>query len=211
MRRYFVTGLLVWLPIVVTFAVLAWIVGTLDTLIDWLPERWQPEALVGYRIPGLGVVAAVSLVFLTGVVAANVLGQRLIELWESLIRRIPIVKSLYSSVKQVSETLFSEGGQAFRTAVLVEYPRRGAWTVAFVTEEPPASMTGGTGASEPMIAVYVPTTPNPTSGFLLLVPESELIPLELGIDEALKYVISLGTIMPTTMPSSAPSPNPGTR
>lgn len=211
MRRYFVTGLLVWLPIVVTFAVLAWIVGTLDTLIDWLPERWQPEALVGYRIPGLGVVAAVSLVFATGVVAANVLGQRLIELWESLIRRIPIVKSLYSSVKQVSETLFSEGGQAFRTAVLVEYPRRGAWTVAFVTGEPPASMTGGTGASEPMIAVYVPTTPNPTSGFLLLVPESELIPLELGIDEALKYVISLGTIMPTTMPSSAPSPHTGTR
>lgn len=211
MRRYFVTGLLVWLPIVVTFAVIAWIVGTLDTLIDWLPERWQPEALVGYRIPGLGVVAAVSLVFATGVVAANVLGQRIIELWESLIRRIPIVKSLYSSVKQVSETLFSEGGQAFRTAVLVEYPRRGAWTVAFVTGEPPTSMTDGTGASEPMIAVYVPTTPNPTSGFLLLVPESELIPLELGIDEALKYVISLGTIMPTTMPSSAPSPNTGTR
>ncbi|MDK2797215.1 MAG: hypothetical protein PWQ19_765 [Tepidiphilus sp.] len=210
MRRYFVTGLLVWLPIVVTFAVLAWIVGTLDTLIDWLPERWRPETLLGYRIPGLGVVAAVSLVFATGIVAANVLGQRLIELWEALIRRIPIVKSLYSSVKQVSETLFSEGGQAFRTAVLVEYPRRGAWTVAFVTGEPPAAVVGGTGVAEPMIAVYVPTTPNPTSGFLLLVPESEIIPLELGIDEALKYVISLGTITPTAMPPSAHSPDAGT-
>ncbi|MGD9520765.1 MAG: DUF502 domain-containing protein [Tepidiphilus sp.] len=210
MRRYFVTGLLVWLPIVVTFAVLAWIVGTLDALIDWLPERWRPETLLGYRIPGLGVVAAVSLVFATGIVAANVLGQRLIELWEALIRRIPIVKSLYSSVKQVSETLFSEGGQAFRTAVLVEYPRRGAWTVAFVTGEPPAAVVGGTGVAEPMIAVYVPTTPNPTSGFLLLVPESEVIPLELGIDEALKYVISLGTITPTAMPPSAHSPDAGT-
>lgn len=210
MRRYFVTGLLVWLPIVVTFAVLAWIVGTLDALIDWLPERWRPETLLGYRIPGLGVVAAVSLVFATGIVAANVLGQRLIELWEALIRRIPIVKSLYSSVKQVSETLFSEGGQAFRTAVLVEYPRRGAWTVAFVTGEPPAAVVGGTGVAEPMIAVYVPTTPNPTSGFLLLVPESEIIPLELGIDEALKYVISLGTITPTAMPPSAHSPDAGT-
>jgi len=209
MRRYFVTGLLVWLPIVVTFAVLAWIVGTLDALIDWLPERWRPETLLGYRIPGLGVVAAVSLVFATGIVAANVLGQRLIELWEALIRRIPIVKSLYSSVKQVSETLFSEGGQAFRTAVLVEYPRRGAWTVAFVTGEPPAAVVGGTGVAEPMIAVYVPTTPNPTSGFLLLVPESEVVPLELGIDEALKYVISLGTITPTAMSSSAPSPDAG--
>ncbi|CUB07524.1 DUF502 domain-containing protein [Tepidiphilus thermophilus] len=210
MRRYFVTGLLVWLPIVVTFAVLAWIVGTLDALIDWLPERWRPETLLGYRIPGLGVVAAVSLVFATGIVAANVLGQRLIELWEALIRRIPIVKSLYSSVKQVSETLFSEGGQAFRTAVLVEYPRRGAWTVAFVTGEPPAAVVGGTGVAEPMIAVYVPTTPNPTSGFLLLVPESEIIPLELGIDEALKYVISLGTITPTAMPPSIHSPDAGT-
>lgn len=210
MRRYFVTGLLVWLPIVVTFAVLAWIVGTLDALIDWLPERWRPETLLGYRIPGLGVLVAVGLVFSTGIVAANVLGQRLIELWEALIRRIPIVKSLYSSVKQVSETLFSEGGQAFRTAVLVEYPRRGAWTVAFVTGEPPATVIGGTGVSEPMIAVYVPTTPNPTSGFLLLVPESEIIPLELGIDEALKYVISLGTITPTAMPPSAHSPDAGT-
>lgn len=205
LRRYFIAGLLVWLPIVVTFVVLSWIVGTIDAIVDWLPHAWRPDALLGRRIPGMGVVMAVAIVFLTGLVAANVLGQRLIRLWEALIHRIPIVKSIYASVKQVSETLFSDTGQAFRTVVLVQYPRHGTWTIAFVTGEPAPETVSNLNEHGRFLTVMVPTTPNPTSGFLLIVPARDVIPLDLSIDEALKYVISLGTLNPKTR-SPVPPP-----
>jgi uncharacterized membrane protein len=153
----------------------------------------------------MGVVMAVAIVFVTGLVAANVLGQRLIRLWEALIHRIPIVKSIYASVKQVSETLFSDTGQAFRTAVLVQYPRHGTWTIAFVTGEPAPETVSNLNEHGRFLTVMVPTTPNPTSGFLLIVPARDVIPLDLSIDEALKYVISLGTLNPKTR-SPVPPP-----
>jgi len=132
-KKYFITGLLIWIPLAITFMVLAWIVSTLDAILLWLPNGFQPRDYMGFDVPGVGVVASLLIVFLTGLVAANVLGQKLVKLWEALLARIPVVKSIYYSVKQVSDTLFSSSGQAFRKALLVQYPRQGAWTIAFLT------------------------------------------------------------------------------
>jgi len=194
MKKYFITGLLIWIPLTITLMVLAWIVGSLDAVIGWLPERFQPQALTGYRIPGFGVVVTLAIVFVTGVFAANVLGQKLVSVWEALLGRIPVVKSIYSSVKQVSDTLFSSNGQAFRKALLVQYPRPGVWTIAFLTGAP-----GGEAArhlGNEFVSVYVPTTPNPTSGFFLMMHKSEVQELEMSVDEALKYIISMGVVAP---------------
>ncbi|MDX9884309.1 DUF502 domain-containing protein [Thauera sp.] len=194
MKKYFITGLLIWIPLAITFMVLAWIIGTLDAILLWLPTEHQPSSYIGIDIPGVGVVASLLIVFLTGVVAANVLGQKLVRLWEALLSRIPVVKSIYYSVKQVSDTLFSSSGQAFRKALLVQYPREGAWTIAFLTGQP-----GGDAAnhlSGDYVSVYVPTTPNPTSGFFLMMPRADVIELDMSVDEALKYIISMGVVSP---------------
>jgi uncharacterized membrane protein len=193
-KKYFITGLLIWIPLAITFMVLAWIVGTLDKILLWLPANVQPHALLGFNIPGLGAVLSVAIVFTTGLVAANVLGQRLIRYWEAMLARIPVVKSIYYSVKQVSDTLFSSNGQAFRKALLVQYPRQGAWTIAFLTGAP-----GGDAAIHlkgDHVSVYVPTTPNPTSGFFLMIPTADVIELDMSVDEALKYIISMGVVAP---------------
>ena len=198
MKKYFVTGLLIWIPLVITFMVLAWIVGTLDQLIEWLPNGLQPRAILGFNIPGIGLVASVLIVLVTGLVAANVLGQRLVAYWEALLARIPVVKSLYYGVKQVSDTLFSSSGQAFRKALLVQYPRQGSWTIAFLTGKP-----GGDAARHlhgDYVSVYVPTTPNPTSGFFLMMPREDVIELDMSVDEALKYIISMGVVAPPARP-----------
>ena len=198
MKKYFVTGLLIWIPLVITFMVLAWIVGTLDQLIEWLPNGLQPRTILGFNIPGIGLVASVLIVLITGLVAANVLGQRLVAYWEALLARIPVVKSLYYGVKQVSDTLFSSSGQAFRKALLVQYPRHGSWTIAFLTGKP-----GGDAARHlhgDYVSVYVPTTPNPTSGFFLMMPREDVIELDMSVDEALKYIISMGVVAPPTRP-----------
>jgi uncharacterized membrane protein len=194
LKKYFITGLLIWIPLAITFMVLAWIVGTLDAILLWLPTEHQPSSYIGFDIPGVGVVASLLIIFFTGLVAANVLGQKLVRLWEALLSRIPVVKSIYYSVKQVSDTLFSSSGQAFRKALLVQYPREGAWTIAFLTGQP-----GGDAANHlrgDYVSVYVPTTPNPTSGFFLMMPREDVIELDMSVDEALKYIISMGVVSP---------------
>lgn len=198
MKKYFVTGLLIWIPLVITFMVLAWIVGTLDRIIEWLPNGLQPRAMLGFNIPGVGLLVGVLIVLATGLVAANVLGQKLVAYWEALLARIPVVKSLYYGVKQISDTLFSSSGQAFRKALLVQYPRRGSWTIAFLTGRP-----GGDAARHlhgDYVSVYVPTTPNPTSGFFLMMPAEDVIELDMSVDEALKYIISMGVVAPPARP-----------
>ena len=194
LKKYFITGLLIWIPLAITFMVLAWIVGTLDAILLWLPTEHQPSRYTGFDIPGVGVVASLLIIFFTGLIAANVLGQKLVRLWEALLARIPVVKSIYYSVKQVSDTLFSSSGQAFRKALLVQYPREGAWTIAFLTGQP-----GGDAANHlrgDYVSVYVPTTPNPTSGFFLMMPREDVIELDMSVDEALKYIISMGVVAP---------------
>ncbi len=203
MKKYFITGLLIWIPLAITFMVIAWIVGTLDAILLWLPAEYQPSRYIGFDIPGVGVVASLLLVFFTGLVAANVLGQKLVQLWEALLARIPVVKSIYYSVKQVSDTVFSSSGQAFRKALLVQYPREGVWTIAFLTGQP-----GGDAAEHlrgDYVSVYVPTTPNPTSGFFLMMRRSEVVELDMSVDDALKYIISMGVVAP---PARRPEPVP---
>ena len=199
MKRYFVAGLLIWIPIVITIWVLAWIVGTLDQTLLLLPYSMRPAQLLGFHVPGLGVILSVVVVLLTGVVAANMIGQRLVRYWDGLLSRIPVVKSIYYSVKQVSDTLFSSNGQAFRKALLVQYPRANCWTIAFLTGQP-----GGDAARNlsDHVSVYVPTTPNPTSGFFLMLPRSDVIELDMSVDEALKYIVSMGVVAPSRRASS---------
>ena len=195
MRKYFITGLLIWVPLVITLWVLNLIVSTMDSTLLLLPESLQPKTWLGFNIPGLGVVLTLLVLFLSGVFAANIIGQRLVHLGEGVLARIPVVKTIYNSVKQVSDTLFSTQGQAFRKALLVRFPHSEAWTVAFLTGAPRGEVAEKLGADR--ISVYVPTTPNPTSGYFLIVPRSDVIELELSVDEALKYVISMGVASPT--------------
>lgn len=199
MKRFFITGLLVWVPIGITLWVINFIVTTMDAVV---PPALQPEALFGVTIPGFGLVAVALLIFITGLVTANLIGQRLVRFWEGLLARIPLVRSIYSSVKQVSDTILAPNGQAFRQAALVQYPRAGCYTVAFVTGSPAKPLEAHLPGE--CVSVYVPTTPNPTSGFFLIMPREEVIPLDIPVDAALKYVVSMGTV-PPAMPVSHPS------
>jgi uncharacterized membrane protein len=194
MKKYFITGLLIWIPLAITLWVLHLIVTAMDQSLALLPPQFQPAALFGYQIPGLGALLTLLIVFGTGVLASNILGQRLLSLGETMLGRIPVVKTIYSSVKQVSDTLFSPGGQAFRKALLVQYPREGTWTIAFQTGVP-----GGDVANHlhgDYVSVYVPTTPNPTSGFFLMLKRADVVELDMSVDEAMKYVISMGVVAP---------------
>ena len=198
MKKYLVTGLLIWIPLGITLWVLHLLVSTMDQTLLLLPESWQPERWLGFRIPGLGVILSLVVVFATGIFATNVIGQRLIDYWEGLLGRIPVVKSIYYSVKQVSDSLFSSQGVAFRKALLIQYPRPGAWTIAFLTGRP-----GGDAANYlqgEYVSVYVPTTPNPTSGFFLMLPKSDVVELNLSVDAALKYIVSMGVVAPGAKP-----------
>jgi uncharacterized membrane protein len=202
LKKYLVAGLLVWLPLAITIWVLSWLLGVLDGMFAWLlglstavlPASTHAAIAALTNIPGLGVIVMVAALILTGVFVANVIGQWWVHQWHRLMHQIPIVKSIYSSVKQVSDTLFSSSGNAFREAVLVQYPREGAWTIAFVTGKP-----GGEVANHlpgEYVSVYVPTTPNPTSGFFLMMPRADVVSLKMSVDEALKYVISMGVVAP---------------
>ena len=210
MKKYLIAGLLVWLPLAITIWVLHSVLGLLDGVFGWLLSASQavlPQAATEplemlRRIPGLGVIVMLAGLLLTGVFAANIVGQWWLQQGGRLLNRIPIVKSIYNSVKQVSDTLFSSSGNAFREAVLVQYPREGAWTIAFVTGKP-----GGEAAVHlpgDYLSLYVPTTPNPTSGFFLMVPRADVIELAMSVDEALKYVISMGVVAPP-LPAAANS------
>ncbi len=194
MKKYFITGLLVLVPLVVTLWVMSTLVETLDQSLLLLPEAWRPQKLLGFSITGLGALLTLAVIFLTGLVATNFFGQQIIMLWEELLSRVPVVKSIYSSVKQVSDTIFSDSGNAFRKALLVEYPRRGSWTVAFLTGEPGGDVVNHLKGD--YISVYVPTTPNPTSGFFLMMPKEDVIELDMTVDQALKYIISMGSVSP---------------
>ena len=203
MKKYILAGLLVWLPLAITVWVLSWLYGTLNGVFEALLSASQ-AVLPGSmhagleqlrHIPGLGVVMMGTGLLLTGVFAANFVGQWWLRQWDRVISQIPIVKSIYSSVKQVSDTLFSSSGNAFREAVLVQYPRQGSWTIAFVTGKPGGEVAAHLG-SDDFIGVYVPTTPNPTSGFFLMVPRADVRVLNMSVDEALKYVISMGVVAP---------------
>jgi len=202
LRRYLIAGLLVWVPLGITIWVLAFLIGTLDQTLLLLPESIRPEALFGFHIPGLGVVLSAAILLLTGAIAANFFGARLIGISEALLGRIPVVKSIYSSVKQVSDTLLSEKGNAFRKALLVEYPAPGSWTIAFLTGAPASEVASR--LPEEHVSVYVPTTPNPTSGYFLIVPKSRVHELDMTVDEALKYIISMGVVAPR--PHRVPPP-----
>jgi uncharacterized membrane protein len=198
MRKYFITGLLILVPLVLTLWVLNLIIGTMDQSLLLLPEGWRPEKLVGFHIPGLGTILTLLIIFLTGLLTQNVIGNYVVELWEALLRRIPVVNSLYSSFKQVSDTLFSSSGNAFRKALLVQYPRHGSWTIAFLTGVPGGDVKNHLQGE--YVSVYVPTTPNPTSGFFLMMPRAEVVELDMSVDAALKYIVSMGVVAPETLP-----------
>lgn len=194
MRRYFITGLLIWVPLGITIWVMGLLIGTMDKSLLLLPTAYQPESLLGFYIPGIGVILTLLIVFLTGLLAGNLFGQQFLQFSERMLVRIPVVKSIYSSVKQVSDTLFSSSGNAFRKALLVQYPRVGVWTLAFQTGTPAKELAGFLPGEH--ISVYVPTTPNPTSGFFLIMAKSDVIELEMPVDVALTYIISMGVVAP---------------
>ena len=200
LKKYLITGVLVWLPIVVTVWVLTYIINASDQLINLIPSRWRPENYTGFKIPGLGVIVAVVVLFVTGVFAANVLGRKILEGWDSLLGRIPVVKSIYSSVKKVSESLLSDNGRSFKTPVLVPFPQPDIWTIAFVSGSIPAVVQKSLSETEEYVSVYVPTTPNPTGGYYIMVKQSDIRELDMSVDDALKYVISLGMVMPGDLP-----------
>jgi uncharacterized membrane protein len=190
MKKHLLTGLLIWIPLVITLWVLHLIVSTMDLSLSVLPGEWVRSIY----FPGLGLILTLVVVWATGVFASNLLGREIIHFWEAVLRRIPVVNSIYGGVKQVSDTLLKPGGQAFRKALLVQYPRAGSWTVAFQTGAPTGEIKSRLEGE--FVSVYVPTTPNPTSGFLLMMPRSEVIELSISVEEALKYVVSMGVVPP---------------
>jgi uncharacterized membrane protein len=194
MRKYFITGLLVLVPLAITLWVLNLIIGTLDQSLLLLPPSLRPESLFGFNLPGIGTILTLVIIFITGLVTQNFIGTRLLKLWEWLLQRIPVVNSIYSSVKQVSDTLLSSSGNAFRKAVLIQYPREGSWTIAFQTGVPGGDVKNHLIGD--YISVYVPTTPNPTSGFFLMLKREDSIELAMSVDEALKYIVSMGVVSP---------------
>jgi len=194
MRKYLIAGLLVWIPLVITIWVLKLLINTMDQTLLLLPVRFQTDALFGFHVPGMGVILTVATVLLTGMIAANFFGKKLLGWWDHILKRIPIVNSVYGGVKQISDTLFSPEGKAFRNAVLVRYPQRDTWTVALLTGEPEHEVTDHLGFTN--YSVFVPTTPNITAGFFLIVPKSDVIPLKMTVDQALKYIISMGVAEP---------------
>ena len=197
-KRYFITGLLIWVPLVITGWVLSLIISTLDQSLRLLPATIHPQNLFGFVIPGVGALLTLAMILLTGLLAANFIGQKLVVWWDKLLSRIPVVNSVYKSVKQVSDTLFAPNGNAFRKALLVQYPRHGSWTIAFQTGQPGGDLVNHLDGE--YVSVYVPTTPNPTSGFFLMMPFKEVVELDMTVDEALKYIISMGVVAPPPHP-----------
>jgi uncharacterized membrane protein len=209
LKKYLMTGLLIWVPLAVTLWVLDAVVSTMDRTLLLLPGSWHPDQLLGIRIPGLGLLLTFVVVVLTGLATHNIVGRSLVRWWEGLLNRIPIVRSIYSSVKQVSDTMLSPKGNAFRRAVLVEFPQRGQWSIGLVVGAPGPLLTKH--LQDGVMTVFVPTAPNPTSGYTILVPPDEVKELDITVDEALKFVISLGVVAPgvrPTRPAALTSPSP---
>ncbi|EKD74737.1 MAG: transmembrane protein [uncultured bacterium] len=193
-RRYLIAGLFVWLPLWVTLLVIRFVIDVLDSTLSLLPRAYRPDELFGMHIPGLGVILSLVVLLLTGVLVTNFIGNWLIQAWESFLARIPLVRTIYAGVKKILETLFSPSGQSFRKVLLVEYPRLGMWSIAFQTGNGAPVLNQAAGKE--FITIFIPTTPNPTSGFLMLVPKDQVIELKMSVDAALKFVISLGVLQP---------------
>ena len=200
MRKYFITGLLILVPLAITAWVLSLVINTMDQSLLFVPERWQPHTLIGFDIPGLGTLLTVLIVFLTGLLTNNLVGNYVVRMWEKLLKRIPLVNSLYSSVKQVSDTLFSSSGNAFRKAVLIPYPHQNSYTIAFLTGTPGGDVKNHLVGD--YVSVYVPTTPNPTSGFFLMLARKDVVELDMSVDAALKYIVSMGVVAPESVPQA---------
>lgn len=194
LQRCLIAGLLLWLPVVATYIVVRFLVDILDRSLALVPKAYQPETLLGFAIPGLGVIVSLVVLLLTGLIATNFFGNRLVMAWEAILARIPLVRTIYKAVKQILETLLSTNSQAFRKVLLIEYPRKGLWSIVFQTSKADEEINRGTG--EEMVTIFLPTTPNPTSGFLLMVPRKDIIELDMNVDEALKMIISLGVVQP---------------
>lgn len=194
-RRYLVAGLLVWIPLGVTIFLIRVAIGLMDRTLGLIPQPYRPEELLGFEIPGLGVVLTFLLLLITGVLAANFVGRAFVGGWESLMDRIPVVRSIYSAAKNFAEIVFSDSSQSFKKVLLIEYPRRGLYSLAFQTSTDLGEVQGRTG--EEVVCCFVPTTPNPTSGFIIIVPKKDITVLDMEVDEALKMIISLGVVIPT--------------
>ena len=205
-RRLFIAGLAVWLPLWATYFVVKLLVEAMDKSLTLIPPSYQPATLLGFNIPGLGFIITLVVIGLTGLLATNILGKKLITLWEELFSRIPLVRTIYIAVKQVVQALAQPAGQSFRKVLLIEYPRRGVWSIGFQTSE----QFSAAPTDEHVVTVFVPTTPNPTSGFLVVVPKKETHVLNISVEEALKMVISLGVVIPNslTQPRSTPAQDP---
>jgi uncharacterized membrane protein len=193
-KRYLITGLVIWVPLVITVWVLLLVVNMMDQTLLLLPPQLRTENWLGMHVPGMGIVLTLLIVFVTGVLAANIIGQRLVAFWEGVLARIPVVNSIYNGVKQVSDTLFSPSGQAFRKVLLVQWPREGMWTIAFQTGTPEGELMRHLPADS--VSIFVPTTPNPTGGYFVIVPRADVIELDMSVDEAVKYIISMGVVAP---------------
>lgn len=196
LKRYLIAGLLIWLPLAITLWVLDFIVSTMDRTLVLLPVSWHPDQVLGVHVPGLGLVMSVIILLVTGMLAANIIGAQFFAWWESLLARIPIVRSIYSGVKQVSDTLFASKGQSFRKVVLIEFPRREQWTLGFVVGTPGAAVERV--LSGDLVTVYVPTAPNPTSGYVVIVRAGDLREVDISVDDALKFHLSLGVVAATS-------------
>lgn len=194
LRRYLVAGVLVWLPILAVVWVVGFIVQLMDYTLLLLPERYQPDALVGFPLPGLGAVFAFVVLLTTGLLVTNLVGRRLVAYWEGLLKRIPFVRSVYSGVKGFAETVLSTSNKSFRKVVLIQYPRQGMWSFGFITADEIAEVSEKTG--EDQACVYVPTTPNPTSGLIVMVPRDQIIELEMSVDAAMKMIVTCGVVVP---------------
>ena len=200
MKKYFITGLVIWIPLVITIWVLKLVVDVLDQSLLLLPAQAQTESWLGFHVPGLGAILTLVIVLLTGIFATNFFGAQLVRLWHQVLHRIPVVNSIYSSVKQISDTLFSSSGQAFRKALLVQWPHPGMWTIGFLTGTPGGDVRRH--IPQDCVAVYVPTTPNPTGGYFVIVPRKDVVELDMTVDEALKYIISMGVVPPASRDGS---------
>jgi uncharacterized membrane protein len=195
LRRYLVAGLLVWLPLGITYFLLRFLVGLMDRTLRYVPEQYRPEAWLGVPIPGLGVILTIIVLLVTGLLAANIVGRSVVGGWESLMERIPVVRSIYSAAKNFAEIVFSDSGNAFKKVLLVEYPRKGIYSLTFQTATDVGEIQGRSG--EDVVCCFVPTTPNPTSGFIIIVPKKDTIELDMEVDEAVKLIMSLGVVVPS--------------
>lgn len=209
LKKYLITGLLIWLPLAVTLWILSIVFNALDQTLLLLPRSWHPDQVLGFHVPGLGLIASVAVVLATGMLARNIVGRYLLHWWEGLLGRIPIVRSIYASVKQVSDTMLSPKGNAFRKVVLVEFPQKDQWTLAFIVGEPSEPLAEQLG--DGLVTVYVPTAPNPTSGYVLMMPPERVKDVDVSVDDALKFHVSLGVVTPggrPARPAALTSPPP---